>query len=44
VVLIDNFSDNWSAWLRDNPDVADQLRDYRLVATISDIEIRARIP
>ena len=44
VVLIDNFSDNWSGWLRDNPDVADQLRNYRLVTTISDIEIRARIP
>ena len=28
VVLIDNFSDNWSAWLRDTPGIADLLRDY----------------
>ncbi len=42
VVLVDNFSDRWSDWLQQNPDVADQLRDYRLVATINDIEIRAR--
>jgi hypothetical protein len=39
VVLVDNLSDNWSKWLADNPDV---LRDYRLVATISDIEIRSK--
>ena len=39
VLLVDNFSDNWSKWLADNPDV---LRDYRLVATISDIEIRSK--
>jgi hypothetical protein len=42
VVLVDNFSDNWSIWLRDNPDVAGLLRDYHLVATINDIEIRAK--
>ena len=41
VLLVDNFSDNWSKWLADNPDVADVLRKYRLVATINDIEIRA---
>ena len=44
VVLIDNFSDNWSAWLRDNPDIANLLRDYRLVTTINDIEVRAKSP
>jgi len=42
VVLVDNFSDRWSDWLQQNPDVADRLRDYHLVATINDIEIRAR--
>jgi hypothetical protein len=42
VVLVDNFSDQWSDWLGDHPDVADLLRDYRLVATVNDIEIRAR--
>ena len=44
VVLVDNFSDNWSMWLRDNPDVAGLLSDYRLVATINDIEIRTKAP
>jgi hypothetical protein len=42
VVLVDNFSDNWSKWLADNPDVAAVLRDYRPVATIDDIEIRSK--
>jgi predicted small integral membrane protein len=42
VVLIDNFSDNWSSWLRDNREIADLLVDYRLVATINDIEVRAK--
>jgi hypothetical protein len=44
VVLVDNFSDHWSSWLQDNPDVADLLKDYRLVATINDIEVRAKAP
>jgi hypothetical protein len=42
VVLVDNFSDHWSSWLQDNPDVAGVLRDYRLIATFNDIEIRAK--
>ncbi len=42
VVLVDNFSDNWSKWLQDNPDVADVLRNYRLIATINYIEIRSK--
>lgn len=42
VVLVDNFSDHWSDWLQQNPDVAERLRDYHLVATVNDIEIRAR--
>jgi hypothetical protein len=44
VVLVDNFSDHWSGWLQQNPDVADLLRDYRLVNTINDIEVRAKTP
>jgi hypothetical protein len=44
VVLVDNFSDHWSDWLRENPDVADLLRDYRLVTTINNIEVRAKTP
>jgi hypothetical protein len=42
VVLVDNFSDQWSSWLHEHPDVEDLLRDYRLVATVNDIEIRAK--
>ena len=42
VLLVDNFSDNWSKWLADNPDVAGVLGDCRLVATINDIEIRSK--
>ena len=42
VVLVDNFSDNWSSWLNGNPDVASELADYRLVTTINDIEVRAK--
>ena len=42
VVLVNNFSDNWSKWLADHSDVAGVLRDYRLVATINDIEIRTK--
>lgn len=44
VVLVDNFSDDWSLWLRDHPDVASRLGDYRLVATINGIEVRAKTP
>lgn len=42
VVLVDNFSDHWSSWLHENPDVENLLKDYRLVATVNDIEIRAK--
>jgi len=42
VVLVDNFSDGRSKWLQDNSDLADVLGDYRLVATINDIEIRTK--
>jgi predicted small integral membrane protein len=42
VVLVDNLTDNWSNWLQDNREVADLLVDYRLVATINEIEVRAK--
>jgi len=42
VVLVNNFSDGWSKWLQDNSDVAGVLGDYRLIATINDIEIRTK--
>jgi hypothetical protein len=41
VVLVDNYSGRWSTWRADHPDVADLLKDYRPVATIDDIEVRA---
>ena len=41
VVLVDDFSDHWSSWLHENSDVENLLKDYRLVATVNDIEIRA---
>jgi hypothetical protein len=44
VVLVDNFSDHWSNWLTDHPDVAGMLRNYRLVTTINDIVVRAKTP
>jgi hypothetical protein len=44
VVLVDNFSGNWSAWLTEHADVASELAGYRVVATINDIEIRAKTP
>jgi hypothetical protein len=43
VVLVDDFTDHWSEWLAAHPDVADRLRDYRLVTTIDDIEVRAKV-
>ena len=42
VVLVDNFSDGWSKRLQHNSDVAGVLRDYRLIATINDIEVRTK--
>ena len=42
VVLVDNFSDHWSEWLQAHPDIADRLRDYRLVTIIDDIQVRAK--
>ena len=42
VVLVDNFSDHWSSWLHENSDVEKPLKDYRVVTTVNDIEIRAK--
>ncbi len=42
VVLVDKLLGWLEQWLQDNSDVADVLRDYRLVATINDIEIRSK--
>jgi hypothetical protein len=42
--LIDNFSHHRSAWPRNHPDIADMLRDRRLVTAINDIKVRAKAP
>jgi hypothetical protein len=39
VVLVDNLTDDWNAWLRANPDVADLLKNYRLVETINGVDL-----
>ena len=39
VVLVDNLTGHWSAWLRSHPDVAGLLSDYRLAETIDGIDI-----
>jgi hypothetical protein len=44
VVLVDNYSDRWSDWLAEHPDVADVLKAYRPITTINDIEVRAKTP
>ena len=39
VVLVDNLTDDWNAWLRANPDVADLLKNYRLAETINGVDL-----
>lgn len=39
VVLVDNLTGDWSAWLRSHPDVAGLLSDYQLAETINGIDI-----
>jgi hypothetical protein len=39
VVLVDNLTGHWSAWLRSHPGVAGLLSDYRLAETINGIDI-----
>jgi hypothetical protein len=39
VVLVDNLTGDWDAWLRGNPDVADLLKGYRLAETVNGVEL-----
>jgi hypothetical protein len=43
VVLVDNLTGEWSAWLQSHPDVADLLSDYRLVETVNSIDILRKV-
>lgn len=42
VVLLDNLTGDWSAWLRSNPEVADLLKDYRVVDSLNGVYLLAR--
>jgi hypothetical protein len=42
VILVDNLTGDWSAWLQSHPDVSGLLRDYQLAETINGIEILSR--
>jgi hypothetical protein len=43
VILVDNLTGDWSAWLQSHPDVSGLLRDYQLAETINGIEILSRV-
>ena len=39
VILVDNLTGNWGAWLRSHPDVSSMLRGYQLVETVNSVDI-----
>lgn len=39
VVLVDNLTDNWSAWMRASPDLVDLMKGYSLADRVMDIDI-----
>jgi hypothetical protein len=43
VVLVDNLTGDWSAWLQSHRDVADLLKDYRLEETVNGIDILGKV-
>jgi hypothetical protein len=42
VILVDNLTDDWSAWLQSHPDVSSLLSDYQLAETINGIAILSK--
>jgi hypothetical protein len=42
VILVDNLTGNWSAWLQSHPEISGVLRDYQLVETVNGIDILKR--
>jgi hypothetical protein len=43
VILVDNLTGNWGAWLQSHPEVSGLLREYRLAETIDGIDILSRV-
>ncbi len=43
VILVDNLTGHWSAWLESHPDVSRLLRDYQLAETVNDIDILRKV-
>lgn len=43
VVLVDNLTGDWSAWLRANGDVADLLKDYSVTETVNRIDVLTKM-
>ncbi len=43
VILVDNLTGNWGAWLRSHPDVSDLLRGYQLVETVDGVDIFGKV-
>lgn len=42
VILVDNLTDDWGAWMRTSPELVDLMRNYRLSETVMDIDIYSR--
>ena len=42
VLLVDNLTGDWEAWLRANPDIGNLLKDFRPVETLNGIDILSR--
>jgi hypothetical protein len=42
VVLVDNHTDYWGAWLRASPDLVDLMKSYRLAETRVGIDIYSK--
>jgi hypothetical protein len=42
VVLVDDFTDDWGAWLRASPDLVDLMKNYRLAETRMGIDIYSK--
>jgi hypothetical protein len=39
IVLVDNFTDDWTSWAHASPELADLLKDYRLSETVMNVDI-----
>jgi hypothetical protein len=39
VVLVDNFTDDWTGWVNASPELVDLLKNYRLSETVMGVDI-----